>query len=278
MVQNIDGINYELQEPFDMSFLSSYGKVFRVFDKQDSGCICFGVQNKGKKLFVKFAGAKPVRFKGAPQDAISGLKAACKVYEDLRHKNLVFFIKGENIGNGYATIFEWTDAECMGKQYDARDKFFELPVDDRIHIFKEILVFHQFVSEKGYVAIDFYDGSIMYDFTNKKTIICDIDSYSKMPYINSMGRMWGSSRFMSPEEFEKNAVIDEVTNVYLMGATAFALLGDAAEKTFQKWNADKVLFEVAKKAVSNDRSNRYQSIEEFIAEWTRAKNGKFHRL
>jgi hypothetical protein len=45
------------------------------------------------------------------------------------------------------------------------------------------------VSEQGYVAIDFYDGSIMFDFSNKRTIICDIDYYSKMPYINTIGRM-----------------------------------------------------------------------------------------
>lgn len=274
VVQSIDGINYELQEPFDMSFLLKYGEVFQVFDKQDSGCICFGIQNKDKKLFVKFAGAKPVRFKGTPEDAISGLKAASNVYKDLKHKSLVSFIHGETMGNGFANIYEWTDAKCMGRQYDSREMFFALPLNERIHIFEDILAFHQFVAEKGYVAIDFYDGSIMYDFTNKKTIICDIDSYSRKPYINTMGRMWGSSRFMSPEEFEKGAVIDEVSNVFLMGATAFALLGDASDKTMQNWKADKALFEVARKAVSMERTNRYQSIKEFNTEWIRAKNEK----
>ena len=32
-----------------------------------------------------------------------------------------------------------------------------------------------------------------------------------------MGRLWGSSRFMSPEEFELNAIIDSRTNVFNMG-------------------------------------------------------------
>ena len=40
-----------------------------------------------------------------------------------------------------------------------------------------------------------------------------------------MGRLWGSSCFMSPEEFELNAIIDERTNVFNMGAMAFSLLG-----------------------------------------------------
>jgi serine/threonine protein kinase, bacterial len=40
-----------------------------------------------------------------------------------------------------------------------------------------------------------------------------------------MGRLWGSSRFMSPEEFGLGAKIDERTNVFNMGAIAFGLLG-----------------------------------------------------
>ena len=40
--------------------------------------------------------------------------------------------------------------------------------------------------------------------------------YILKPYINKMGRLWGSSRFMSPEEFELNAMIDERTNVFNM--------------------------------------------------------------
>lgn len=40
-----------------------------------------------------------------------------------------------------------------------------------------------------------------------------------------MGRLWGSSRFMSPEEIELGAKIDERTNVFNIGAIAFGLLG-----------------------------------------------------
>ena len=255
VVQSIDGINYELQQPFNMNFVSKYGRVFKVFDKQDSGCICFGVQTKDERLFVKFAGARPVRYKGTQENAILGLRAASKLIRIWK-----------------IAIFQWTDAECMGKQYNSRFKFFELSIGDRIHILEDILAFHKFVSEQGYVAIDFYDGSIMFDFSNKRMIICDIDYYTKMPYINSVGRMPGSSRFMSPEEFEKGSVIDEVSNVFLMGATAFALLGDATDRTLQKWHADKSLFSVAEKAVSKDRTKRYQSLDELTVAWAYARN------
>jgi serine/threonine-protein kinase len=85
--------------------------------------------------------------------------------------------------------------------------------------------------------------------------------------------MWGSSRFMSPEEFELGAVIDEITNVYTMGATAFAFFGDEnrRDRRIEDWKLSKGLFDVAKKAVSDDRCQRQQSIEQFIAEWRAAK-------
>jgi serine/threonine-protein kinase len=83
--------------------------------------------------------------------------------------------------------------------------------------------------------------------------------------------MWGSSRFMSPEEFELGAVIDEITNVYTMGATAFAFFGNERDKCFEQWVLSKELFDVAKRAVNDDRSQRQQSIEQFIVEWRAAK-------
>ena len=268
VVQEQDGIEYALQEPFDFSLLNKFGRVFRVFDKQDSGCICFGVQRGNTRRFVKFAGAKPMAFRGECKDAVLQLKYAASVYETLRHEHLVDFLHGEDVGQGYCAVFNWTDAECMGKQYQSRDKFFELPIDKRLGLFEDILAFHEHVAALGYVAIDFYDGSIMYDFRTGKTTICDIDFYAKMPYINNMGRMWGSARFMSPEEFTKGAQIDQVSNVYLMGATAFALLGDPYDRVFSTWTASDAQYHVAKKAVNEDRNERYQSIEEFWASWS----------
>jgi serine/threonine-protein kinase len=110
----------------------------------------------------------------------------------------------------------------------------------------------------------------MYDFQNEKTVICDIDFYSKAPHINLMGRLWGSSRFMSPEEFTLNAVIDEVTNVYVMGATAFVLFSEH-DRSPEAWPLSPELFAVVKKAVSDERSERQPSIKQLIKEWGAAR-------
>ena len=267
-IQYIDQIPYKLKSPFDFTFIRGYGEVFKVYDDQDSGNICFGVQNGDRKIFIKFAGAPTVRFAGKPEEAVAELKAAVKIYEDLAHPHLVNFIRAEEIGGGFAAVFEWTDGECMGKMYPrSREKFMGMPDSTKMDVFVDILDFHIHVIEQGYVAIDFYDGSILYDFQKEKTFICDIDLYSKRPYMNTVGRMWGSSRFMSPEEFERGADIDEITNVYTMGATAFALFGGEKDRSLGKWRLSEELYEVALKAVSDERENRQQSLAEFKSEW-----------
>lgn len=270
-IQTVDGIEYRLAAPFDMSFIGRYGRVFKVLDNQDSGNICFGTDKNGKRYFVKFAGAPTVRYDGAPADAVGRLKAAVAVYHDLHHPNLVCIIDGEEIEGGYAAVFDWTDAECMGKLYpQSRKKILQLQPDVKMRMFEEILTFHAHTARQCYVAVDFYDGSIMYDFKSKKTVICDIDFYAKAPFINRMGRLWGSSRFMSPEEFTLGAEIDEISNVYAMGATAFALFPEC-DRTPGRWPLSEALYQVVHKAVSEERSERQQSIEQLIAQWNRAK-------
>ena len=266
-LQYIDGIPFKLKSPFDFSFLSEYGRVFKVFDDQDSGNICFGTEKDGQRYFIKFAGAPTEQYNGDPADAIVRLKATLPVYSALKHKNLIELVEAKEIAGGFAMVFKWATGDCTGRMYPAAHRrFMLLPVDARLTVFRDILRFFEYIAVKNYVAIDFYDGSIMYDFENSKTTICDIDFFRKKPCINDMGRMWGSSLFQSPEEYQLGAVIDEVTNVYTIGATAFALFGEY-NRTRDKWQLSDELFEVATRAVNDDRTKRQQSIRQLIDEW-----------
>ena len=266
-LQYINEIPFKLKSAFDFSFLSEYGRVFKVFDDQDSGNICFGTEKDGQRYFIKFAGAPTEQYNGDPADAIARLKATLPVYSDLKHKNLIELVEAKDIGGGFAMVFKWADGDCMGRMYPAQHKkFMALPAQDKLNVFADILDFFEYIASQNYVAIDFYDGSIMYDFECGKTTICDIDFFRKQPCINDMGRMWGSSLFQSPEEYQLGAVIDEITNVYTIGATAFALFGEY-NRTRDKWQLSDELFEVAAKAVSDDRTKRQQSIRQFIDEW-----------
>ena len=270
-IQYIDGVPYKLKSPFDFSFLSKYGKVFKVFDDQDGGNVCFGAEKDGKRYFVKFAGAPQARYDGKVEDAIARLKASVKVYQDIgNHPGLIRFIGSEEIGGGFAVLFEWRNALGMARMYPLNHRrFMALPIEKRIRVFEEILTFHAFICGCRYVAIDFYDGSIMYDFENEKTVICDIDFYQKVPYRGEMG-LWGSSRFVSPEECKQGEIMDEITTVYTMGATAFCLFADS-DRSFEAWPLGQNQYDVIKKAVSDERENRQQSINQFIKEWEAAK-------
>jgi len=106
---------------------------------------------------------------------------------------------------------------------------------------------------------------------NEKVIICDIDLYQKSPFQNAgnLGIV-GSARYVSPEECIPDAVMDEVTNVYTMGATAFALFA-YGDRSPEAWLLNKGLYDVAKRAVNDDRSQRQPSIEQFITEWRAVK-------
>lgn len=260
-------ISFELIAGFDFLFLKDYGEVFKVFDMQDSGNLCFGVQTGSQKLFLKMAGAETVRSNTLPQKAIERLKGTSIIYDDLRHPYLLNIVEHRAIPGGYLQVYEWFDGVCMGKQYGQRERILALPVEEKLDIYRCILDFHSHVNDRGYVAIDFYDGSIMYDFEKKQTRICDIEFYSRMPYVNAMGRMWGSGRFMSPEEFELGAVIDERTNVFNMGATAFQLFGGGTARSRSEWQLDQRRYEAALQAVSMNREERFASIAEYAKEW-----------
>ena len=164
-------------------------------------------------------------------------------------------------------VFQWTDGVCMGRQYPAAHRrFMALSVPQREAAFADILAFMQYAAAENYVALDFYDGSILYDFDRCKAIVCDIDFFRKSPAVNDMGRMWGSASFMSPEEFCLGAPLDEVTNVYTLGAMAFALFGNY-KRDRASWTLTQNTYNVAVRAVSDDRRRRYGSIAAFAAAW-----------
>lgn len=115
--QEIDNIKFKMKEYFDFSFLHKFGKAFKVFDDQDSGNICFGVNNGNEKLFIKFAGAPTSEYSGEPIDAINTLKSTVPLYQTIHHKCLIEYIDSFEISNGFAMIFRWADGnvwvECM---------------------------------------------------------------------------------------------------------------------------------------------------------------------
>lgn len=272
ILQYIDGIPIQLKEPFDFNFLRQYGTVFKIYDTQSSGNLCFGCEKEGKRYFIKFAGAKTINDHDLPvEDAIARLNAAVIKYKELSHPSLIRLIKAENINNGFVIVFDWENGGRIGDLNPSlREHFLSMPVGKRMRVFEKILSFHAHVAQCGYVAIDFNDNSILYDFNSDKVIICDIDFYAKQSYMNGMGSIFGIRSLMAPEEFRCAGLIDEVTNVYTMGATAFMLLANY-DRSQEAWPLNMKLYNVIKRAVSEMRVQRQQSIRQLMEEWDAGK-------
>lgn len=275
VVQNLDGVDIRLKEPYDLSFIKKYGTVFRVFDRQSSGNLCFGVEKAGRRYFLKFAGAETINKHESfnTEDAVSILKHSVPKYKDLKHPLLIDLIDAEEAGGGFITVFDWFDGESCGfPQFEMYMKFRALPAKEKRRVFEGILEFHVHAAARGYVAIDFNDQSTLYNFANGDYKICDIDFYAKQSYINGTGHIFGDPAIMSPEECRVGGLVDEVSNVYTMGATAFVFFAEE-QQSREKWTLSGKLYEVAKKAVSIKRSQRQQSIRAFLEEWKAAGSG-----
>jgi serine/threonine-protein kinase len=275
IVQYLDGIEIKLKAPFDLNFINDYGKVFKVFER-GGGNLCFGVEKAGKRYFLKFAGAELANADDwvTPANTIERLKKSVPVYKDLKHPLLANIIDALDIGGGFMTVFDWFNGESFGyPQPEMCKRFMALPNKEKNRVFEGIMEFHSHVAECNYVAIDFNDQSPLYDFDSGDFVICDIDSYVKQPCINVSGDMGGDPALMSPEEETAGAVIDEISNVYAMGGMAFIFFAQDDKYSPEKWSLSDELYEVAKKAISESRTERQQSIRNLIEEW-RATNKK----
>ncbi len=294
VTQSIDNISFQLKESRDFSFLSRYGKVFCVFDENDSGNINFGVENGITKYFIKVAGVKTAESCRDTQESVDALKNAMPIYEILKHPALIELIEHYELEDLYIAVFQWAEGDCLFDHWNfekyarnpqlqsPKSKFKQLPIEKRLKSVRTMFEFLVYVESKGYVAVDFYDGSIMYDFDNDTTTICDIDLFRRTPTINDMGEeYWGTKRLKAPEEYTYGAVIDGATNIFTLGALIFHFYGSYSEAdigemyknngffpcALEKWELSREAYEVTRKAVNKDRDGRYQTMSDFFRAW-----------
>ena len=169
--------------------------------------------------------------------------------------------------DGFTLVYNWVDGEGLRPERELGpdevhplDRFCALPAAEIIDALNVIYDVHILIEKHGFIAEDFYDGCIIYDFEEKRIHLYDFDHYHPAPFVNDLGRLYGSTRFMAPEEFQKGARIDERTNVFMLGRTAFVLLANNSDSR-DDWKGNDAMWHVAKKATQPDKQLRYPSVK-----------------
>ena len=85
-----------------------------------------------------------------------------------------------------------------------------------------------------------------------------------------MGRMFGSTRFMAPEEFELGAPVDERTTVFTLGRLAWHF-GTRLTERAERFCGPPDLVAVVRRACERAREERYAGVADFAAGWRRAR-------
>ena len=198
------------------------------------------------------------------------LRNAVAVAESIRHACLPRLLNVIESPDGPMLVYEWAGGELLGVPREERSnplspyqRFRALPPDEISRCLDQIYELHRDLSALGWIAVDFYDGSLIYDFDTATVHVVDLDSYHLGPFVNRMGRMFGSTRFMSPEEFEAGALIDERSNVFMLGRTILELLSDASGD----FRGSPAVLKVAQRAVSISRRERYPTVAALWSEW-----------
>lgn len=303
IINKLDSIEFRLKELHDFTWLKKYGTAFWGVDETGSGCIGIGMEDAERKYFCKIAGVNTVEAEVSPKESVEILKEAVHLYYDLAHPNLIKIIEEYDYNQFYVVVFEWANGECLFDHWNfetyqrdttiksPKEKFKELPVSKKLKAIEVLFSFLQNVNRKGYVAVDFYDGSIMYDFLTDVTTICDIDFFRKAPVINDKGIEWfGTKRLKAPEEYIEGCAIDEQTNVFTLGALIFEFFGGFSDEEIHQrycnnqfvpcsllnWQLSEDSYRVATKAVSLNKSERYLTFTEFFYEWKEANSFIFY--
>ncbi|MGW5362501.1 hypothetical protein [Actinopolymorpha pittospori] len=257
-------------------YVEQIGNVFACFGahSQDSGNVSYGVDADGRRFFVKTAGDPADT---APYLDFDGrehlLRNAARLAEGVRHPLLPTFYGLVESPGGPLLVYDWRDGDHLGTPRHRRDdpdtafqRFRALTVEEILVALDALFDLHGQLDAAGWVQGDFYDGSLLYDFARHRLTVIDLDSYRPGPYRNDMGRMFGSSRFMAPEEFSLGAPIDDRTTAYVMARTALVLLADGTVNRAAFRGPD-ALYAVAQEAVTT----RFPSYTAFHRTWLAAR-------
>lgn len=259
------------------TYLQTLGRILATFDArtQDSGNVSFVLEAADRRWFVKTAGDP--RSKGAPLPhpaRVDLLLNARDMALAARHPVLPGFHGLIETAWGPGLIYDGVAGEVLGGPLARKEdpegpfqRFRRLPPHTLSTALGAVIDLHRSLTGAGWVACDFYDGALMYDFDQDRIWVIDLDLYRRGAFTNEMGRMFGSTRFMAPEEFVLGALIDERTTVFNLGRAISVFMADATLDA-GAFRGQAHQYQTMIRACEPDRAHRFSTVGEMAASWT----------
>jgi len=246
-------------------FVQDLGEIFEKYLNQDSGNRSYSVKTQTGRKWIKILDSE--------KTPLPDIQNLIRFYNNLANELIPGNWELYTLTDGIVIIHDWVPGSVLyspdadrNAPESAYQRFMRLPFREKVMAYNRILEFFVELENLDIIVEDFYDGCIIYDFDNKKPYLCDLDHIHSGEYPLTKDRQYGSTRFMAPEEFEKGSIIDKRTNVYTMGAAGFVLL-NSNRREKSDWNRSEILFKILYKATSQEKNNRFQSINEMHKTW-----------
>ena len=231
------------------------GEVFAMFDQQDSGCVSYGVRVGDERLFVKTP---------TTPAAVLSLRSAVRFHAAVRHPAINPVLQVVPIETGPVLVMPWIDAALLLGP-GGWSRFRALPVQSVEAAVKSLLSAHRAVAAAGFVEVDLYAGSLMYDFDRQALTLIDLDDYRPGPVTTGADRLPGSTRFMAPEQWGGGTTIDERTTVFVLGRAIRLMLDGRDDEG--AWRGTPEQLSVVQRATSPARGDRYPTVAALHDAW-----------
>lgn len=255
--------------------ISSDAAILRVFgERKDSKSHILGVEEAGQRYVIKAA---------SDERGMAWLRSAVQVHRKIKHRAIVPLLNSFEYRSGLALVYPWVNGDVL---YDGFDdnvpdredpvspyrRFKELPLPELLDALRQVLDAHLAVINAGYVAVDLFEGCLIYDFDSHAVHLIDLDHYQPGPYVLTHGRQLGSRDFMAPEEFRRGATIDERTTVFTLARFALVFLGCARREapSPDDFRGNRQLWSLLLEATASGPADRVQTVAQFCERWDAA--------
>jgi serine/threonine-protein kinase len=266
-------------------YVRRHATVIEQFDHltQDSGNVSWLVKVKDQRLFVKTAGGQDGANHGGSvphfdhAGRVNLLRNAVELAGSCSHSALPRLLNVIESPSGPALVYEAATGDLVHVPPDGRDdpdsayqRFAHLPAEQLLGVFDVLIDLHMALAAAGWIAVDLYDGCLIVDLASGSLAVIDLDTYRRGPSVNDMGRMFGASRFMAPEEFELGAVIDERTTIFTLGRLVWHF-GTRLTEAAQDFCGSTRVAHVVRQACQESPSERYATVGAFGRAWMTAR-------